>query len=261
MKLQLIIMREPYYLWSVNNMLRNQPDQKRLAILIDTENTSPYKIEEILSEISTLGKAIIRRAYGDWTQQKMDVWKQLLVRNSIQPHQQFSYSVGKNSTDSALIIDAMDLLYQHELDGFCIVSSDSDFTKLAVRLRESGLLVYGFGEKQTPKSFSQACDKFTYLENLSKGPLDFSRMQELLKDEELVSLVKSAVEDASDESGWALLAKIGQIIYNNKPDFDPRSYGFKKLSDLIRNMGIFQIEERRSSEAVNPVIFVSYPLK
>ena len=146
--------------WNLLNQQNIQPPQKNLAVLIDTENSSPFKIVEILNEISRLGKASVKRAYGDWTRQIMTSWKQVVVKYSIQPIQQFSYTAGKNSTDSTLIIDAMDILYQNNVDGFCIVSSDSDYTKLAVRLRESGFIVYGFGEKKTTESFSQACYKF-----------------------------------------------------------------------------------------------------
>ena len=242
--------------WNLLQSQINQPPQDNFAVLIDTENSSPYKIVEILNEISRLGKASVKRAYGDWTRQTMAVWKQLVVKYSIQPIQQFSYTTGKNSTDSALIIDAMDILYQERVDGFCIVSSDSDYTKLAVRLRESGFTVYGFGEKKTPESFTQACDKFIYIENLSLGEFDFKRMQDLLKDEALVTLIEKAVTDASDENGWSFLGRVHQIIQNIKPDFDYRSYGFKNLSDLIRNMGIFEIEERRGSDTSTTQIFI-----
>lgn len=242
--------------WNLLNQQNIQPPQKNLAVLIDTENSSPYKIVEILNEISRLGKASVKRAYGDWTRQIMTSWKQVVVKYSIQPIQQFSYTAGKNSTDSTLIIDAMDILYQNNVDGFCIVSSDSDYTKLAVRLRESGFIVYGFGEKKTPESFTQACDKFIYIENLTLGEFDFKRMQDLLKDTNLVQLLENSVADASDESGWAHLPRVGQIIQNIKPDFDHRSYGFKNLSDLIKNMGIFQIEERRVSDSPTPQVYI-----
>jgi len=251
-------MSDPY-LWNIFRTRNDQLPQKNLAILIDTENSSPYKIIEILNEISTIGKTSVKRAYGDWTSTKMGVWKKLLHRYAIQPIQQFTYTKGKNNTDAALIIDAMDLLYSGHLDGFCIVSSDSDYTKLAVRIRESGLLVYGFGEKKTPEAFAKACDKFTYVENLSR-PLDFKRMQELLADENLVNLIKSAIVDASDESGWSHMGRVGQILYNREPDFDFQAYGFSNLTDLIVNMGIFNIEERRIPDTPNSIIYVRFPM-
>jgi len=251
-------MSDPTLLW---NILRTRPDQlpqKKLAVLIDTENTSPYKIVEIINDISALGKTTVKRAYGDWTNETMGNWKKLLHKYAIQPIQQFTYTKGKNSTDAALIIDAMDLLHDGDLDGFCIISSDSDYTKLAVRIRESGLMVYGFGEKKTPEAFVKACDKFIYIEHLS-GEINFDRMRELLADEELLELVKSAIIDASDETGWSNMGRVGQILYNRKPDFDYQVYGFNNMTQLIVAMGIFEIDERRIPNSANSVVYVRYP--
>ena len=219
--------------------------QNNLAVLIDAENISPQKIKEILDEVAKYGKTSVKRIYGDWTTPDMNTWKDHLHQYAIQPIQQFRYTTGKNATDSAMIIDAMDLLYSHNFDGFCLLSSDSDYTKLAVRIRESGLIVYGIGERKTPESFRHACDQFIYIENL--GPIDDSGEKKLLYDptefEIDMELVKTAIEDASDEDGWAFLSRVGLIIRNKKPDFDFRTYGFKKFSDFIRERTIFKISE------------------
>ena len=219
--------------------------QNNLAVLIDAENISPQKIKEILDEVAKYGKTSVKRIYGDWTTPDMNTWKDHLHQYAIQPIQQFRYTTGKNATDSAMIIDAMDLLYSHNFDGFCLLSSDSDYTKLAVRIRESGLIVYGIGERKTPESFRHACDQFIYIENL--GPIDDSGEKKLLYDptefEIDMELVKTAIEDASDEDGWAFLSRVGLIIRNKKPDFDFRTYGFKKFSDFIRERTIFKISD------------------
>ncbi len=236
--------------------------QRRLAVLIDADNTQPSIIEPLLEEIAKYGVSSVRRIYGDWTSPNLKGWKELLLQFAIQPIQQFSYSRGKNSTDSAMIIDAMDLLYTERLDGFCIVSSDSDFTRLSARIREAGLIVYGFGEKKTPKPFVGACDKFVYTEILRgeeeepEAAATAPTTRELKSDTRLVNLVRNAVEDSANENGWAHLGTVGQNIANRAPEFDPRNYGFKKLGDLIRAIGLFEIDERSADNSPAKNIYV-----
>lgn len=233
----------------------------RLAVLIDADNTQPSIIEGILSEIAQYGTASVRRIYGDWTSTALKSWKTLLLQHSIQPIQQFGYTKGKNATDSAMIIDAMDLLYTGKFDGFCIVSSDSDFTKLASRLRESGLTVYGFGEKKTPSPFVSACDKFIYTE-LLRAKINENEVivkktaTELKMDSQLVRLLRNAVESSSDESGWAHLATLGATIAKQLPEFDPRNYGYGKLGELIRATSLFEVNERLIGEGPSKAIYV-----
>ena len=247
----------------------------RLAVLIDSDNAQPSIIERLLAEVAKYGTAHVKRAYGDWTRTNLKGWKDHLLAQSIQPIQQFAYTKGKNSTDSALIIDAMDLLYSGRFDGFCIVSSDSDFTRLAQRLRESGLTVYGFGEHKTPKSFVAACDKFIYVENLqfAEEAADDeeedvpgvagakparpapAKAAQLKGDAALVSLLRNAVEAASDDDGWAPLAAVGNIITNQRPDFDSRSYGYGKLSDLIKATTLFDIERHSPGDGKQSVVY------
>jgi len=207
--------------------------QQHLAVLIDADNSQPSIIEGLLDEIAQYGVASVKRIYGDWTSTQLKGWKANLLEHGIQPIQQFGYTTGKNATDSALIIDAMDLLYTGKFDGFCLVSSDSDFTRLAVRIRESGVNVYGFGERKTPKPFVTACDKFIYTENLRSAKTAKAQV-DISKEMKLIDFLAAVVDDAADDSGWAHLGKIGQLISNKAPDFDPRSYGFKKLSELVR---------------------------
>jgi len=221
--------------------------QNRLAILIDADNSQPRIIEGLLAEIASHGVASVKRIYGDWTLPQLGGWKKVLLEHGIQPIQQFAYTQGKNSTDSAMIIDAMDLLYTKNFDGFCIVTSDSDFTRLASRIRENGLFVYGFGEKKTPKAFMGACDKFIYTENLRDNFSDEvqikkSRYKDINKDVKTVTLLKDVVEDLADESGWSYLASIGNLIVNRSPEFDPRSYGFKKLMELMKSTNKFEFK-------------------
>lgn len=240
-------MRDYYIPWMLNllNNPRTTDDQKKLAVLIDAENISPNKIKLILDEIAKYGKANVKRIYGDWTNTKMNTWKESINKYSIHPIQQFTYTTGKNATDSALIIDAMDLLYSANVDSFCIISSDSDYTGLAKRIRESGLDVYGFGEQKTPEAFRQACDQFIYIENLRpfNTITDFNELQKSIELQRDFELIKSAIEDVSDENGWALLSRIGINIRNKKPDFDFRTYGYKKLIDLIRSTELYDIHE------------------
>jgi len=239
----------------------NQKDsQKKLAVLIDAENAQPSIVEGLLAEIAKYGIASVKRIYGDWTTPHLKGWKEILLEHSIQPFQQFRYTVGKNATDSAMIIDAMDLLYTEKLDGFCIVSSDSDFTRLASRIREAGLIVYGFGESKTPKAFVSACDKFIYTEILRKDepavPAQKKTVKDLKGDTRLVNLVRNAIEDSADEDGWAHLANVGQNIANQAPEFDPRNYGYKKLGDLIRAIRLFERDERVSPGSKDKLIYV-----
>ena len=222
--------------------------QNRLAILIDADNSQPRIIEGLLEEIANYGVASVKRIYGDWTNSQLSGWKKMLLEHGIQPIQQFAYTQGKNSTDSAMIIDAMDLLYTKNFDGFCIVTSDSDFTRLASRIRENGLIVYGFGERKTPKSFMGACDKFIYTENLRSEVIAGKKElkpthKEILKDIKTLSLIQNAVEDSADDSGWSYLANIGNIVANKSSEFDPRSYGHKKLYDLMNSTKLFEFKE------------------
>ncbi len=240
----------------------------RLAVLIDADNAQPAIVDALLAEIAKYGTAHVKRAYGDWTTGTLRGWKDQLLAQSIQPIQQFAYTRGKNATDAAMVIDAMDLLYSGRFDGFCIVSSDSDFTRLAARIRESGLTVYGFGERKTPKPFVAACDKFTYVENLSydEGAAEpageplarqtRASADQLKADTALVSRLRNAIEAASDDDGWAPLASVGQIITNQSPDFDSRTYGYAKLSDLMAATTLFELERRAPGEGKSAILYV-----
>lgn len=235
----------------------------KLAVLIDADNAQPSIIEGLLAEIAKYGTANVKRIYGDWTSTKLRGWKEHLLQHSIQPIQQFGYTTGKNATDSAMIIDAMDLLYTGRFDGFCIISSDSDFTKLAARIRESGLTVYGFGEKKTPAPFVAACDKFIYTEVLrgeeeTDEKSSFHRMptNELKQNTKLVNLIRNAIEVSSDESGWAHLGQVGSYIAKQSPDFDPRNYGYRKLGELVEAIKLFEIEERSTGQGQSKAIYV-----
>lgn len=219
-------------------------DTKRLAVLIDADNAQPSIIAELMSEIAKLGSAIVKRIYGDFTSQNLKSWSTAARDHSIQPIQQFQNTVGKNASDSALIIDAMDLLHTKKFDGFCIVSSDSDFTRLATRVREDGLLVFGFGEKKTPKSFVAACDRFIYTEILRDRPTGAAKSTAKIKDSRLLALLKDAVEDSDDDDGWAALNVIGQLLNKRRPDFDTRSFGYRNLSSLVEATGLFDLERR-----------------
>jgi uncharacterized LabA/DUF88 family protein len=241
----------------------------RLAVLIDADNAQASITEGLLAEVAKYGTAHVKRAYGDWTAPNLRGWKDQLLTQSIQPIQQFAYTTGKNATDAALVIDAMDLLYSGRFDGFCIVSSDSDFTRLAARLRESGMTVYGFGERKTPKPFVAACDKFVYVENLRFDVEDAASdaagakpvkpksatAAQLKGDAALVSLLRNAVDAASDDDGWAPLSSVGNIITNQRPDFDSRSYGYGKLSDLIKATTLFEIERHSPGDGKQPLMY------
>jgi uncharacterized LabA/DUF88 family protein len=228
-----------------------------LAVLIDADNADSSIIEGLLAEVSTFGVASVKRIYGDWTNTRLNKWKDTLLAHSIQPMQQFAYTTGKNATDSAMIIDAMDLLHTGEFDGFCLVSSDSDFTRLASRLRESGKRVYGFGERKTPEAFVKACDQFIYNEIFRSAPVtdddSRSRVQasDLRQDRALVSLIRSAINAASDDSGRAPLGQVGNIILKQRPDFDPRNYGYAKLSGLVDAIGLFTVTRGEGSVLIS----------
>ena len=240
--------------------------QQKLVVLIDADNASPSIIYGLMAEIAKYGTAHVKRIYGDWTSPNLKGWKEILLEHALQPIQQFGYTKGKNSTDSAMIIDAMDLLYSGRFDGFCIVSSDSDFTRLASRIREGGLNVYGFGEEKTPKSFISVCDKFIYTEILQnidendsennditeKKPQNKKKStNELKMDTRLVNLLRSAVIASMDEEGWAFLGEVGQHITKQSPEFDARNYGYAKLKDLVKAIGLFKIDERIDQRAPN----------
>ena len=234
---------------------------EKLAVLIDADNAQPSILDGLLSEIAKYGTANVKRIYGDWTLPHLKGWKEHLLQYSIQPIQQFGYTSGKNSTDSSLIIDAMDLLYSGKFNGFCIVSSDSDFTRLASRIREAGLIVYGFGERKTPKAFVSACDKFIFTEVLrskDNGNEKISRKttSELKQDTKLINLLKNAVEASSDDSGWACLAAVGSNIAKQASEFDPRNYGYKKLGELMSATNIFQIEERTVGNGPSKALYL-----
>jgi len=243
--------------------------QAKLAVLIDAENARPAIIEGLLNEVAKYGVASVKRIYGDWTSSTLRSWKEKLLQFAIQPIQQFSYTTGKNATDSAMIIDAMDLLYSEKLDGFCIVSSDSDFTRLAARLRESGLIVYGFGEKKTPKAFVSVCDKFIYTEILDdsqetedgENRPSVKQKKEFKVDKKLLKLLHDAVDDIAEESGWAYLGLVGQKINNRSTDFDPRNYGFRKLGDMFRAIPQFEIEERPRANSSSKQLYIRWKKK
>ena len=236
-------------------------NRNNLAVLIDADNAQPTIIDGLLAEIANYGVASVKRIYGDWTGPGLKGWKEVLLEHSIQPIQQFAYTKGKNATDSAMIIDAMDLLYTGNFDGFCIVSSDSDFTKLASRIRESGLTVYGFGEKKTPSPFVSACDKFVYTEVL-RAKVDEGEAiakktaSELKQDTKLVTLLRNAVDASSDDSGWANLGPVGSKIAKQSPEFDPRNYGYGKLGELVKATKLFEIEERRIGDTNSKSLFI-----
>ena len=233
----------------------------KLAVLIDADNAQPSIAEGLLAEVAKYGTAHVKRAYGDWTSNHLKGWKEQLLTQSIQPIQQFGYTSGKNATDSAMIIDAMDLLYSGRFDGFCIVSSDSDFTRLAARIRESGLIVYGFGERKTPEPFLAACDKFIYTEILASKPDEEQPLKprnpaQLKKDAGLINLLRNAIDAASDDEGWAGLGGVGSIITKQRPNFDSRSYGYGKLSELIDAIDLFELDRRSPGDGRPKAIYV-----
>jgi uncharacterized LabA/DUF88 family protein len=233
--------------------------EDKLAVLIDADNVPYANVKEMLEEIAKNGIPTIKRIYADWTKPTVSGWKSVLLENAITPIQQYSYTTGKNSSDSALIIDAMDILYSEKVNGFCIVSSDSDFTRLATRLREAGMTVIGFGEKKTPQPFISACNKFIYLEILKsknsesksskKSVATKSKSEAISKvDFETIRIITESVSDLADEAGWTFLGSLGNYILKKKPDFDPRNYGFPKLLPLIKDIQRFEIDERDSGQ-------------
>jgi len=227
-------------------------DNPKLAVLIDADNASASLVKELLEEVAKFGTATVKRAYGDWTGQQLSGWKDQLNRYAIQPIQQFAYTKGKNSTDASLIIDAMDLLYADNVDGFCLVSSDSDFTRLATRLRESRKVVYGLGERKTPEAFRAACDRFVFFEVLKRGgsisdasPVaDVDASVDTIDDiPDLEHALRQAFDAVSRDEGWATLSSVGSYMAKNNPSFDTRLYGFRKLSDMIRKQPFIEIKD------------------
>lgn len=230
--------------------------EDKLAVLIDADNIPYANIKKLLEEVAKNGTPTIKRIYGDWTKPTLSGWKNVLLENAITPIQQYSYTTGKNSSDSAMIIDAMDILYSGKVNGFCIVSSDSDFTRLATRLREASMTVIGFGEKKTPQPFIAACDKFIYIEIL-KAPIQETKVAKSVHkvkkaeplskvDAETIRILTESVNDLADETGWTFLANLGNYILKKKPDFDPRNYGFAKLLPLIKDTNKFDVDERET---------------
>ncbi|MBC7554449.1 MAG: NYN domain-containing protein, partial [Taibaiella sp.] len=238
-------------------------NELRLAVLIDAENVPSGNIKEMMEEIAKYGIPTFKRIYADWTKPQVNRWKTVLLEHAITPIQQFSYTQGKNASDSAMIIDAMDILYTGRVDGFCIISSDSDFTRLALRLREAGMKIIGMGEKKTPKPFIVACDKFIYIEILGdkkarpetevRKPAVVGQVAEpemdaalLIRkvDAELIALLSSTVSDMADEAGWAFLGEVGNLVLKKKPDFDSRNYGYRKLAQLVKSTDAFEMDER-----------------
>lgn len=236
-------------------------NNNRLAVLIDADNAQPSIIDGLVAEVAKYGVATTKRIYGDWTKPNLGGWKEVLLQHSIQPMQQFANTKGKNATDSAMIIDAMDLLYTGNFDGFGLVSSDSDFTRLAQRIRESGRRVYGFGERKTPPPFVAACDKFIYTEVLRAKEDDGKSIPkkkagQLKGDTKLVNLLRAAVEASSDDSGWANLGAVGNNIAKQASDFDSRNYGYAKLGELVAATELFDIEERETGHPHARAIYI-----
>jgi hypothetical protein len=249
-------------------------EELKLAVIIDADNVPSSNVKGMMEEIAKYGIPTFRRIYGDWTKPNLSGWKSVLLENAITPIQQYGYTTGKNATDSAMIIDAMDILYTGKVDGFCIISSDSDFTKLATRLRESGMKVFGFGEKKTPNPFIVACDKFIYLEILKsvdttpdetasdENESDITSLDDRKDsiekiDSEIVSLISSTVDDLADEDGWAFLGDVGNLIIKKRPDFDSRNYGFGKLSKLIKSLNDnFEIDERTTDKVTIKLVYI-----
>ena len=236
---------------------------KNMAVLIDGDNIPSKYINEMIEEITKYGNPTIKRIYGDWTKPQLSKWKKVLLDNAITPIQQYSYTLGKNATDSAMIIDAMDILYSGKVDGFCIASSDSDFTRLATRIRETGLTVIGIGEKKTPDPFIVSCDKFIYLEILQKidgGKDDLESKRKIEKIEvitpKVIRLITQTVNDTTDEDGWAFLGDVGGLIQKKQPNFDSRIYGFEKLTPLIKSTGKFEIDQRESHKGRAKLIYI-----
>lgn len=238
-----------------------------LAVLIDGDNIPSLYVKEMMEEITKYGNPTIKRIYGDWTKPHLNKWKNILLENAITPIQQYAYTKGKNATDSAMIIDAMDILYSGKVNGFCIVSSDSDFTRLATRLREAGMQVIGIGEKKTPNPFIVACDKFIYLEILQNQAEKSDEEEDAHESEAAkksvdkitsreIKLIATTISDLSDDDGWAFLGDVGSLLQKKQPNFDSRNYGFQKLTPLIQSIGRFELERRESPRGRNKLIYV-----
>ena len=251
----------------------SQNKELKLAVLIDADNVPYSNVKGMMEEIAKFGTPTTKRIYADWTKPNANGWKSVLLEHAITPIQQYSYTVGKNSSDSAMIIDAMDLLYSDKVDGFCIVSSDSDFTRLAIRLRESGMKVIGIGEKKTPNSFIVACDRFIYIEVLDgaikkKNPKSVANIAANIKkvaskevtnkiDNQTIELIEATIEAIGDDDGWAFLGDVGSLIVKKKPEFDPRNYGFTKLTPMLKSLtDILEIDERESDKKEIKHVFV-----
>ena len=240
----------------------------RLAVLIDADNVPYSNVKGVMEEIAKYGTPTFKRIYGDWTKPTISGWKNVLLENAITPIQQYSYTSGKNSSDSALIIDAMDILYSGKVDGFCIVSSDSDFTRLATRLREAGMKVFGIGQKKTPHPFMAACDKFIYMEIIpvpetmesdsiktkTSKPAVKTTVDKLNK--ETLKLISATIEDLADENGWAFLGDVGNLLLKKQPNFDPRNYGFLKLTPLIKSLSQFEIDKKETDKAGIKLVYI-----
>jgi uncharacterized protein (TIGR00288 family) len=235
-----------------------------IAVLIDGDNIPSAHVKEMMEEIAKYGNPTIKRIYGDWTSPHLSKWKNLLLENAITPIQQYAYTKGKNATDSAMIIDAMDILYSEKVSGFCLVSSDSDFTKLATRLREAGKQVIGIGEKKTPNPFIVACDKFIYIEIIRKQTekKESTNQKDNTKDSvdkitpKVIKLIAATISDLSDEDGWAFLGDVGSLLQKKQPNFDSRNYGFEKLTPLIKSINKFELDKRESPKGKNKLVFV-----
>ena len=250
--------------------MSEQTDQ-RLAVLIDADNAPRSALSDIMAEVAVYGTPTIKRIYGDWTTPNLASWKGPLLENAITPIQQYSYTTGKNATDSAMIIDAMDILYTGQVDGFVLVSSDSDFTRLAVRLREAGKKVYGMGERKTPNPFIVACDKFVYIEVIRAAAEEARAEEEKPKAQKpqsqkkkgapaqpqepehkvpkaVVKLIAESVDTIADEDGYAALGELGNLLVKKQPDFDPRNFGFSKLSKLVKSLSRFEVDVRPTSQ-------------
>jgi len=247
----------------------------RLAVLIDADNVPYSNVKGMMEEIAKYGTPTFKRIYADWTKPTVSGWKKVLLENAITPIQQYSYTSGKNSSDSALIIDAMDILYTGKVDGFCIVSSDSDFTRLATRLRETGMKVFGIGQKKTPNPFIAACDKFIYLEVIavpeeseSIVPVTLDENKSMPKEpkaakpavdklnKKTVQLIASSINDLADENGWAFLGDVGNLLMKKQPNFDPRNFGFQKLTSLVNSLPQFEVDKRETEKKNGKLVFI-----
>tara|TARA_B110000261_G_C13077785_1_gene354746 strand:- start:1517 stop:2260 length:744 start_codon:yes stop_codon:yes gene_type:complete len=244
--------------------MKQEKNNMNLAVLIDGDNIPSAHVTEMMEEIAKYGNPTIKRIYGDWTSPHLSKWKNLLLQNAITPIQQYAYTAGKNATDSAMIIDAMDILYSEKVNGFCLVSSDSDFTKLATRLREAGMQVIGIGEKKTPNPFIVACDKFIYIEILRKKSEKKENISQKDNSKDnidkitpkVIKLISATISDLSDEDGWAFLGDVGSLLQKKQANFDSRNYGFDKLTPLITSIGKFEVEQRENTKSRHKLIFV-----